>query len=131
MSIKKPCRVYRCAEFVVKGSKWCKIHKPEMEKIEAQKLKQAGEKYDKDRPSPSKRGYGTVWQKIRKSHLRKHPLCVSCKQLNIIKEGEEVDHILPLNDGGTHHPDNLQTLCKSCHSTKTAQDKAKRKKGKS
>lgn len=30
-------------------------------------------------------------------------------------EGLEVHHIIPLRDGGTHHPRNLITLCSSCH----------------
>ncbi len=32
----------------------------------------------------------------------------------------EVDHILPLAQGGTHDRSNLQGLCHSCHSSKTA-----------
>lgn len=31
----------------------------------------------------------------------------------------EVDHIINLAQGGTHHPDNLQTLCTPCHRRKT------------
>lgn len=42
MSIKKPCRVYACPEFAVSKSKWCKVHKPEMEAIEEEKKKNAG-----------------------------------------------------------------------------------------
>lgn len=42
MSIKKPCRVYACADFAVSRSKWCKTHKQEMEAIEEEKKKQAG-----------------------------------------------------------------------------------------
>ncbi len=29
--------------------------------------------------------------------------------------GLEVHHIIPLKDGGTHHPWNLITLCEGCH----------------
>jgi len=32
----------------------------------------------------------------------------------------ELDHIVPLVDGGTHDDDNLQTLCTPCHKRKTA-----------
>ncbi len=31
----------------------------------------------------------------------------------------EVDHILPLCEGGTNHPGNLRTLCHGCHLTET------------
>jgi hypothetical protein len=30
----------------------------------------------------------------------------------------EVDHIVRYIDGGTNHPDNLQTLCETCHKSK-------------
>ena len=30
-----------------------------------------------------------------------------------------IDHIIPRRAGGTHHPDNLQVLCASCHARKT------------
>lgn len=34
----------------------------------------------------------------------------------------EVDHIQPLSRGGGHGWDNLQALCKSCHSKQTARE---------
>jgi len=30
----------------------------------------------------------------------------------------ELDHIIPLHQGGTHDPNNLQMLCKKCHKDK-------------
>ena len=35
---------------------------------------------------------------------------------------QEVDHIIPLEQGGTHDETNLQALCKPCHSAKTARE---------
>lgn len=34
----------------------------------------------------------------------------------------ELDHIVPLSDGGTDHADNLQVLCTHCHGIKTARE---------
>ena len=34
----------------------------------------------------------------------------------------EVDHIVPLIDGGGHEANNLQTLCTPCHKAKTAEE---------
>lgn len=34
----------------------------------------------------------------------------------------ELDHMVPLIDGGSHEDDNLQTLCTPCHTSKTAEE---------
>jgi 5-methylcytosine-specific restriction endonuclease McrA len=34
----------------------------------------------------------------------------------------ELDHIVPLIDGGGHELENLQTLCKPCHKKKTSRE---------
>jgi 5-methylcytosine-specific restriction protein A len=34
----------------------------------------------------------------------------------------QVDHIVPVTRGGTHHPGNLRVLCKPHHDKKTAQE---------
>ena len=39
--------------------------------------------------------------------------CRLCKKP--IKKAFDIDHILPLAEGGTNHSDNLQVLCKPCH----------------
>lgn len=64
--------------------------------------------------SPGKR-YGRQWKKIRDRYVKIHPLCEIC-----LKEGksvlvDEVHHIKPLSEGGTHDENNLMSLCKSCH----------------
>jgi len=38
----------------------------------------------------------------------------------------ELDHVIPLIDGGSHEPTNLQTLCAPCHRQKTAQETRER-----
>jgi 5-methylcytosine-specific restriction endonuclease McrA len=39
----------------------------------------------------------------------------------------ELDHVVPLIDGGGHELDNLQTLCTPCHKTKTAREASLRR----
>lgn len=39
-------------------------------------------------------------------------------------ENLECDHIIPVNAGGTHDADNLQTLCCECHKEKSAKEKS-------
>ena len=38
----------------------------------------------------------------------------------------ELDHVVPLIDGGSHELSNLQTLCTPCHKRKTAREAALR-----
>lgn len=38
----------------------------------------------------------------------------------------EVDHIVPLEDGGDHVIENLQTLCRTCHRAKSAEEASAR-----
>ena len=32
----------------------------------------------------------------------------------------EYHHVIPFSEGGSHHPDNIQTLCHACHKAVTA-----------
>jgi 5-methylcytosine-specific restriction protein A len=72
------------------------------------------------RESPSLRGYGREWQKIRNLFIKQNPLCVKCKAKRLTVPAKEIDHILPKSKGGGDEVSNLQALCKACHSRKTA-----------
>jgi 5-methylcytosine-specific restriction protein A len=74
-----------------------------------------------DRPSAHARGYTSQWTKIRDWYIRREPICEHCRE-NL---AEEIDHIIPLRHGGGHDIDNLQALCKRCHTKKTHQDMRK------
>jgi len=68
------------------------------------------------RGSRRERGYPANWEKLRLFILARDPVCKGCDtQLST-----EVDHIQPLERGGTNAPANLQGLDKSCHSRKTS-----------
>ena len=61
------------------------------------------------------------WLRIRASQLAAEPLCRCCKARGVVTPATEVDHV----DGhaATAHDyrrENLQSLCATCHSTKTA-----------
>lgn len=64
------------------------------------------------------------WRKARKRQLIKEPLCRMCKQKDLITPANMVDHIVPINQGGSKlDASNLQSLCDyrglSCHEKKS------------
>lgn len=74
---------------------------------------------ERNRLSPTRRGYGRRWEATRDAFLRHHPpLCARCLSLGRTKEAEQVDHIRPLVNGGTSDWSNLQSLCAACNGWK-------------
>lgn len=66
---------------------------------------------------------GTSWQRKRETVLLgSHCFCVLCKTA----PATEVDHITPLEQGGSNELANLQGLCYECHSAKTKQEQRTR-----
>jgi 5-methylcytosine-specific restriction protein A len=55
--------------------------------------------------------------------LRREPLCRECRKLDILTPATDIDHVTPRSAGGSDEVDNLQALCHSCHSRKTARER--------
>ena len=73
------------------------------------------------RPSAGRRGYDARWQAVRAAQLRRHPLCEDCGGQGYVTEATEVHHVVALRDGGRRlDASNLRSLCKGCHSRRTA-----------
>lgn len=71
-----------------------------------------------------------AWDTLRRQILeRDSGLCVLCRAAGRVEAAHEVDHRVPVNEGGTDHPDNLQSLCIPCHKTKTAAEARRRSTG--
>ena len=51
--------------------------------------------------------------------------CRSCGRV-VYGKAAHVDHRVPLEDGGTDHDSNLQTLCESCHGAKTREEQRRK-----
>ena len=65
------------------------------------------------------------WHKVRRIALSREPLCIACQMVGVVSASIEVDHIIPLTDGGKPYcASNHQALCKSCHSKKTRKEQA-------
>lgn len=55
-----------------------------------------------------------------------HPLCVACDKLGRVSAALELDHVIPLWEGGPDADSNLQGLCIPCHAAKTAAELRRR-----
>ena len=98
------CKEYpNCPNKAANGSLYCETHK-QLEKKDVVE-------YERNRETATRRGYDRRWQKIRRITLSRFPLCV-CN-----RPASEVHH----KDGNPKNnaPDNLQSLCKPCHSAIT------------
>jgi len=58
------------------------------------------------------------WRRIRAQVLTEEPLCRQCMAEDRITAATDVDHID--EDSHNNERSNLQSLCRSCHSRKTA-----------
>lgn len=94
---------------IVSGSAYCERHRPAQVD---------------ERESAAARGYDRRWRRLRRMYLAEHPLCEDPYNVHgdRVETATEVDHVVPLRRGGTNDFNNLQALCKSCHSRKTAQE---------
>lgn len=52
--------------------------------------------------------------------------CLACHEVYEPRD-MELDHMVPLSDGGGEDRRNLQMLCKTCHQDKTARENSRRR----
>lgn len=66
-----------------------------------------------------RRIYTADWQYVRRKVLQRDGyVCQLCGSRSRL----EVDHVVPLQEGGPSHIDNLQCLCRNCHIAKTRRE---------
>ena len=82
------------------------------------------QQFDRERNPVKSAIYDRDWRKLRHAHLASNPLCVTCKAKGLIVGATEVDHITPVRQAPERRldPSNIQSLCRSCHSRKTASE---------
>ena len=106
---KKPCAYPGCPRLT--ESRYCEDHQ-----------RTENKRYERYYRQPeTKRRYGIKWKRIRKQYAQSHPFCEQCFDNGIYVPVEEVHHIKPLAEGGTHDAENLISLCKYHHSKIHAQ----------
>lgn len=109
--LQTPCRAPGCIELSDRG--YCTEHMANREK-----------EYEQRRGSAASRGYNGDWRKARLMFIKRNPLCVHCLAIGVYREATDVDHIRPHKGSRDLFWDvgNWQSLCKSCHSTKTSKE---------
>lgn len=70
----------------------------------------------------SRRITGWELSRLRARFFAADPLCAECRRLGRVRRWDELDHIVPLREGGTNDDSNLQGLCFECHAVKSAQE---------
>ncbi|WP_374759703.1 HNH endonuclease signature motif containing protein [Dyadobacter chenwenxiniae] len=73
-----------------------------------------------------------LWRNhVRVQQLIDFPWCQKCYERAKLTPAQEVDHIIPLEEGGeAFDPKNLKSLCKRCHVIKSAEEARNRAKKK-
>lgn len=106
---KKPCAHVACPALV--EERFCAAHK-------AKRYREQNAR----RGSASSQGYGAQWRKLVAIQREREPLCREHLKRGEAVQKDEVDHIVPKALGGIDDFSNFQSLCKSCHSAKTARE---------
>ena len=95
------CGNTNCHEIII-GDNYCPQHKPP---------KWAGSTWQQHKPKG--------WTALRSAVLhRDHNTCTYCGA-----QANEVDHITPVSQGGTHKLNNLAAACKQCNANKNQAQK--------
>lgn len=105
------CAGWRCPVKIRPPHRYCPDHRS---------------KYTRRRrgPTPAFRVYDSAaWRHLVAVVKQEEPMCRRCK----VTPTRDVDHIVSIEDGGAPlDRANLQGLCRSCHVTKTAEDRRRR-----
>ena len=105
---KKACGWPGCPGLVSRGTRYCAAHAHKEQP-----------KVSEDRRKRNRFYASAKWRRLREQQLYDEPWCQDCDK----EFATDVDHIVPIGDGGDPYaPDNLQSLCHSCHSRKTARE---------
>lgn len=111
----RPCSVHGCRNVTRTGR--CKQHGGAS----------PAHRWDTDRDSHAGRLSGRRLQAARLALFRVEPLCRPCSAAGRVTVATIRDHIVPLAEGGTDAPSNLQPICAECHAVKVVEESRRAK----
>lgn len=118
-SAKSPCRHPGCAKLLDHPG-YCDAHRKAV--FKAQKKVVTIDYAERNRFYQRK-----AWKDARSAQLQCEPLCRHHRKKGKLVEATHVDHIKAIEFGGdAFDSSNLQSLCKSCHESKTRRDEQAR-----
>ena len=74
-------------------------------------------------PKPTPRKRGRAGQRDRERRRKLYPLCQPCLRQGRTTATEEIDHIVPLHQGGPDTDGNCRGVCIACHKRITAEQR--------
>lgn len=108
----KPCCAPGCRE-LVRGTRYCAKHQ------------HMGAAWATSKRAERAGISGRPWRRLRDQILRRDNYlcqCEECRRTGAVREAHEVDHILPLSQGGSDAPSNLRSINRDCHRAKTQRE---------
>lgn len=75
---------------------------------------------------------GRPWRRLRDAVLKRDRFlcqCHACRASNLVTLADEVDHIVPLAEGGTDDLSNLRAINHDCHKIKSQAESARALRG--
>jgi len=102
-------------------------HRPAFTPTKVELRKASNKHYNKNLRENQDFYNSKEWRELRAWYVKKHPLCVTCRENGIAKPVQIVDHIVEIKDGGSLLcVTNLMSMCNLHHNAKTATEKRKR-----
>lgn len=81
------------------------------------------------KPQATPRTRGSTWMKTRDRILARDGFlcrCPACKASDSPRSADEVDHVIPLSEGGADADENLQAINHECHKSKSAAERSEK-----
>lgn len=124
MRIRRPCSHIGCHTLTT--NTYCDAHAVQHAVQQQQRVQQSNRECNARRPKYNNLYSTKEWARLRFSQLAQHPWCAECLRYGVRKVAEEADHIIPHRGDRVlfYDSNNIQSLCSSCHSRKTAKEKA-------